>query len=769
MINKKLINTGAASPAPFDPLQNFETVTYTGNGGTQKITGYIRKGAAFNGSSSFIETPSLIPTNDFTFSCWVYFDSLAPSSNYSMIYNAYKNTFWYLALYDGGKIATYNGTTSLNTTSNVISAGQWHHIVYTSSSTNGKNIYLDGNTTPVATVADNTGNSNPSGSWEGFGKYYASPFYYLQGKIDQVRIFNKAVSVSEVTTLYGETFTSATKSTTDIFGDSSGVALYELDENANDTGKGAIDSGQSGVFNGSSSGISIPSVNLGTSFTISVWFNWDGQDNNQNATIVGSNDENPSIIHNKFSTSNSISYDYSGGSVMLLSSVTANQWYHIVIVHNGTSFEGFVNGVSGGTNTVSNITATIEGIGYDSNQSRFLSGKIDQVRFYSSALSGSDITKLFNESSVPTANLVAWYKLDGDATDETTNYDGTWTGTEAYTDPATFPVYNGTATNVNFLGMAFQPDFVWIKCRTDVRSHSLLDTVRGASKIIQSENTTAEWDGSLYFDSFDSNGFTVKSSANFINNSSHNYVAWCWKAGSQSLNDDGTIQTTIRANPDAGFSIVKFSNNNSATNTFGHGLGGQPELVFIKGINFSVNWFVYVNSLGKDKRLILNSHDAASNWSSNDGTNTSIGINDTVLTYPYSGTTYNFIAYCFRSISGYQKIGSYTGNTSSYPRVYTTDDGTSTGANGFMPRFLLIKNHSSAYNWAIYDDAREPVTSEGESREKQLYPNTLQIENGNLYGDPVGRIDFYNDGFQLQAALGNINQNNGSFIYLAIA
>ena len=73
-INKRLINTGVeAAPAAFDPLQNFETVTYTGNGGTQKITGYIRKGAAFNGSSSKIEvnSPIVNVSNDYTVSMWL--------------------------------------------------------------------------------------------------------------------------------------------------------------------------------------------------------------------------------------------------------------------------------------------------------------------------------------------------------------------------------------------------------------------------------------------------------------------------------------------------------------------------------------------------------------------------------------------------------------------------------------------------------------------------------------------------------------------------
>ena len=62
----------AAAAAGLDPLQNFETVTYTGNGSTQKITGYIRKGAAFNGSSSIDLGSNLgLANNSFSFSFWL--------------------------------------------------------------------------------------------------------------------------------------------------------------------------------------------------------------------------------------------------------------------------------------------------------------------------------------------------------------------------------------------------------------------------------------------------------------------------------------------------------------------------------------------------------------------------------------------------------------------------------------------------------------------------------------------------------------------------
>ena len=75
--NKKFFTSGgiaASSPAATspadDPFSHFESVAYTGNGGTQKITGYIRKGASFNGSSSIMYINSFNPTTTFSVSIW---------------------------------------------------------------------------------------------------------------------------------------------------------------------------------------------------------------------------------------------------------------------------------------------------------------------------------------------------------------------------------------------------------------------------------------------------------------------------------------------------------------------------------------------------------------------------------------------------------------------------------------------------------------------------------------------------------------------------
>ena len=75
MLGKKLINSGpTSSGANTFASENFNTVLYTGNGGTQRIGGYINRGAVFNGSNSFISLPQ---STDFdlngngSFSIWV--------------------------------------------------------------------------------------------------------------------------------------------------------------------------------------------------------------------------------------------------------------------------------------------------------------------------------------------------------------------------------------------------------------------------------------------------------------------------------------------------------------------------------------------------------------------------------------------------------------------------------------------------------------------------------------------------------------------------
>ena len=58
---------------------------------------------------------------------------------------------------------------------------------------------------------------------------------------------------------------------------------------------------------------------------------------------------------------------------------------------------------------------------------------------------------------------------------------------------------------------------------------------------------------------FGSDGFSV-GSGNDGNENGTTYVNWNWKAGGTAVsNTDGTITSTVSANVDAGFSIIKYT------------------------------------------------------------------------------------------------------------------------------------------------------------------------------------------------------------------
>jgi hypothetical protein len=56
-------------------------------------------------------------------------------------------------------------------------------------------------------------------------------------------------------------------------------------------------------------------------------------------------------------------------------------------------------------------------------------------------------------------------------------------------------LYTGTGSggsNRQITGVGFQPDFTWVKTRGSSQEHVLSDSVRGATKALDSQATTAE-------------------------------------------------------------------------------------------------------------------------------------------------------------------------------------------------------------------------------------------------------------------------------------
>jgi len=319
------------------------------------------------------------------------------------------------------------------------------------------------------------------------------------------------------------------------------------------------------------------------------------------------------------------------------------------------------------------------------------------------------------------------------------------------TDNFTPVTYTGNGTTQS-ITTGFQPDLVWVKNRSAAQSHYLFDSVRGDNAGIFPDLTDAEYTSVNYI-SFDSNGFTTGSTNNINTN---NYVAWCWKAGGSAVsNTDGTVTSTVSANQDAGFSIVKGTAISNGAFTVGHGLSSAPELYIIKNTSGVGGWITYVQSLGADKYLTLNTSDAAGTstlfWNNTAPSSTVFQMNaGQVIT----GSA-DFIAYCFHSVDGYQKVGSYTGDSSTSGNIITT---------GFQPRFLLIKNisNSTDTHWGMFDSIRDATN-----------PNTgrllANVSNAEVTTDSNWGFNFLSNGFEPTVGSNQVNASGSTYIYLAIA
>ena len=328
-------------------------------------------------------------------------------------------------------------------------------------------------------------------------------------------------------------------------------------------------------------------------------------------------------------------------------------------------------------------------------------------------------------------------------------------------------LYSGTgsALSITLDGSEnMQPDWVWIKERNaSASSHNLTDSVRGAGKGLFSNDTSQEYDygtgssGSVR--SFDSDGFTMGATGDIIGTNTHTYVAWQWKAngGTTTTNDAsatsvGDQDSVYQANTTAGFSIVTYTGTGSG-NTIGHGLGATPDWIIVKVRSTTNNWGVWHKDLGgANKYLKLNTSD--STITATDVWNNTLPTS-TVFSTGAAGTTNDsgetYVAFCFTSIKGYSKFGSYVGDGSADGTfVYT----------GFKPAWLMVKCTSNSGDyWFICDNKRDvdnPVVA-------GIRADTDNNENSGLMA-----FDFLSNGFKAVDS-GGQNLSGRDYIYMAFA
>jgi hypothetical protein len=325
-------------------------------------------------------------------------------------------------------------------------------------------------------------------------------------------------------------------------------------------------------------------------------------------------------------------------------------------------------------------------------------------------------------------------------------------------------LYTGTGAAMSVSnavnGVSFQPDWVWIKSRSNITSHGLFDVNRGVRNVLQSNATSVEAleTAGTSLTSFDSGGFALGTNGSTVstNVSAYTFVGWQWKAGGTAVsNTSGSITSTVSAGATQGFSVVTFTAQTSGTATVGHGLGVAPSLIITKVRNGTSGWTTYHSALGNTKYIVLNETAAAVTLSTA-WNNTSPSSTVFTLGSAFAAASQTMVAYCFAPVAGYSAFGSYTGNNSADgPFVYL----------GFRPRWIMFKDSSAVAVWMIMDTARNTINVLDDG----LAPNNTSAES--TYSN-TAQVDFLSNGFKIRATNANqywANISGNTYIYAAFA
>ena len=225
-----------------------------------------------------------------------------------------------------------------------------------------------------------------------------------------------------------------------------------------------------------------------------------------------------------------------------------------------------------------------------------------------------------------------------------------------------------------------------------------------------------------------------------------------------SSNFDGAIQSVVKANATAGFSIVGYVGNgqNNTDVTIGHGLGVTPAMVIVKKRDSGGSegqWTVLHQKLTSGKNIFLQTYTGEGsyiNYIKSMGSSTFTVRTNDASAGRVNRSGNNYIAYVFADVEGFSKFGSYVGN------------GNSNGAFiylGFRPAFFLLKAKTSDISWYMYDNKRDPDNYV----DKELNPHNTQSEASGH------DLDFLSNGVKIRSSDSSLNYSNYEYIYWAFA
>jgi hypothetical protein len=184
-----------------EPNSGDACIDSSGNGntgtayGTSVVDGKIDRGRSFNGNGDYIDIPPINIPNAITVSAWLYADNFLQHT--FIIAKNPINTQWALIIEGRGLLKWRGAGVATNVVCDMPSNGAWHHVVAAQEGTKGS-LYMDGVLRAAGTLP---AIGNGAGAIN-FGRFNSGDHWYFNGRMDEVRIYNRALSQAEVTELF---------------------------------------------------------------------------------------------------------------------------------------------------------------------------------------------------------------------------------------------------------------------------------------------------------------------------------------------------------------------------------------------------------------------------------------------------------------------------------------------------------------------------------------------------------------------------------------
>ena len=209
------LSVGLLTYYRFDETSGTTAADSSGNGNTASLSGGPTFSAGIqgnavtlSGTSQYVSLPSgiLSSATSFSVSAWV---KLSSAPTWCRVFDFGTGTTAYMFLSPNSGSATLrfaitsagNGQEQQVNTTSTLPTGSWQHIAVTLSAST-TTLYVQG-----ASVAQNTGTTTTPASlgsttqtWIGRSEFSADP--YLNGQVDNFRIYDRALTASEVQELY---------------------------------------------------------------------------------------------------------------------------------------------------------------------------------------------------------------------------------------------------------------------------------------------------------------------------------------------------------------------------------------------------------------------------------------------------------------------------------------------------------------------------------------------------------------------------------------